>query len=139
MYRTWTIIALTFSLLTARAFAHGEDKPGPHGGFIRMPGAFHTEVVPVNKREIKVYLLDIEWKNPSIQRSKVQVEMNKIVKECSPQSEPYFVCSFSPKVDLTKKGSLKIKAQREGQIGNEVIYELPLKLQVIDDGHGGKH
>jgi hypothetical protein len=51
------------------ASAHGEDKAGPNGGFIRMPGAFHTELVPSGKDKLKVYLLDIQWKNPSLKNS----------------------------------------------------------------------
>ena len=59
-----TITALIFSTLTVLSvnlFAHGEDKPGPHGGYIRMPGSFHTEVVK-EKAGYRVYLLDINWK-----------------------------------------------------------------------------
>jgi hypothetical protein len=50
--------------------------------------------------------------------------------------EKYYLCEFPKGVDLTKKGELSIEAQRENQKGNQVSYELPLKLQVIDDGHG---
>ena len=54
-------LILFASIWTAtNAFAHGEDKAGPHGGFIRMPGAYHTEVVPVSKNQAKVYLLDMQ-------------------------------------------------------------------------------
>ncbi len=123
------------------AFAHGEDKPGPHGGFIRMPGAFHTEVVPQGKTELKVFLLDIEWKNPSINKSKLQVTLNdnsKTKAQCS-INDNYYLCSFPTSVDLTKKGELKVLPQRDGQKGAEVSYKLPLKFEVIDDGHGGHH
>lgn len=40
LYFSILFLALTFEL-----FAHGEDHPGPHGGRIQMPGAFHTELI----------------------------------------------------------------------------------------------
>ncbi len=123
------------------AFAHGEDKPGPHGGFIRMPGAFHTEVVPQSKTTLKVFLLDIEWKNPSINNSSLQVILNdksKTKAQCSVKDN-YYLCSFPKPIDLTKKGELKVLPQRDGQKGAEVSYILPLKFEVVDDGHGGHH
>jgi len=123
------------------AFAHGENKPGPHGGIIRMPGTFHTEVVPLGKTTIKIFLLDMEWKNPSINNSEIQVILNNKSKERAQcrTSDNYYLCSFSKSVDLTKKGELKILAQREGQKGAEVSYFLPLKFEVIDGGHEGHH
>lgn len=54
------------------AFAHGEDKPGPFGGGIRMPGAFHSEAVLFYPNEVKIYLLDMNWKNPTVSDSKVE-------------------------------------------------------------------
>ncbi len=130
-------IGLGFQL----ALAHGEDKPGPNGGFIRMPGAFHTEVIPTGANSIKVYLLDIEWKNPSVKGSSVLVTHKgpkTTKKECSFESN-YYVCQFPKNVDLKKKGELLVEARRENQKGNVVSYELPLKLQIVDDGHGGHH
>ncbi|OYZ21756.1 MAG: hypothetical protein B7Y39_08615 [Bdellovibrio sp. 28-41-41] len=123
------------------ALAHGEDKPGPNGGFVRMPGAFHTEVVPVGQNSLKIYLLDIEWKNPSVIGSSVSVTYKgsrTTKKECSIESN-YYICEFPKSINLRKKGELLVDAQRENQKGNIVSYELPLKLQVIDDGHGGHH
>lgn len=121
------------------AYAHGEDKPGPHGGFIRMPGAFHTEVIQVGADKAKIYLLDINWREPSVKNAKLEVRVGaKGLATCAAQEGSYFLCSFPKGTNLSKKGELKIKAQREGQMGNEISYELPLKLQVIDDGHGGR-
>lgn len=124
------------------ALAHGEDKPGPHGGFIRMPGAFHTEVLPQGKNKLKIYLLDINWKAPSVSQSSLEVtleESNLKNKAQCHTKDDYYLCSFQNMVDLTKKGNLKVLAQRENQKGAEVSYELPFKLKIIDDGHGGHH
>lgn len=101
------IIAIGSSI----AFAHGEVKAGPHNGFIRMPGAFHTELVLVGK--------------------------NKLKAECAVQRN-YYLCSFPKSVDLTKTRQLKVLSFRKEQKGSEVTYPPPLKFEVIDDGHGGK-
>jgi hypothetical protein len=43
------------------AWGHGEDKPGPNGGYIQMPGAFHTELVPVSDKVFKNLISMITW------------------------------------------------------------------------------
>lgn len=122
-----SLILTTFPQL---ALAHGEDKVGPHGGFIRMPGAFHTEIVQTEKDKAKIYLLDMNWQSPSVKDAKVEVGLGtKATVKCQAQEESYFLCSFPKGTDLSKKGKLQVKAQREGQKGNEVTYELPLKLE----------
>jgi len=144
------IFALLISLASICAQSHGEDKYGPHKGFVRMPGAFHTELVLDGKNKFKVYLLDIQWKNPSVVKSQIQAKLNnKIEAKCEIQkseSESYFLCALPSKVDLTQKGELRILAVREGQQGAEAIYPLPLKLEtpaVVSpsehSGHGGHH
>lgn len=117
----------------AIAQAHGEDKPGPHGGAIRMPGAFHTEVVQINHQQIRVYLLDIDWKNPSTQNSTVDASFmgtkkpQKDLAKCKPRQD-FFLCDFNKKLNITKAGKILLTAEREGQKGAEVVYETPLVL-----------
>jgi len=144
-----TIFVLLVLLVSQYASAHGEDKYGPHKGFVRMPGAFHTELVLDGQNQLKVYLLDIEWKNPSVKKSQVQVKYNnKTDAKCdvqSKESDSYFLCVFPAKVDLNKKGELKVIAVREEQKGAEAIYKLPLKLEISTpspdqhSGHSGHH
>lgn len=122
------IVLIVALFVTNTGFAHGEDKAGPNGGFVRMPGAFHTEILPVGKNKIKVYLLDIDWKNPSTTKSKVEMTYNGKVKATCETKEKFYLCSFPKTVNLTKKGEIKILAEREEKIGAEVSYELPLKL-----------
>jgi len=125
------MLIVCIALFSNFAMAHGEDKYGPNKGFVRMPGAFHTEIVPDGKNSLKVYLLDIQWKNPSILKSKVQIKhSSKAVAQCEAK-ENYFLCSFPSSVNLTKKGELKVTAEREEQKGMEVSYSLPLKLTVV--------
>lgn len=133
---------IVISLFSIAAFCHGEDKPGPHGGFIRMPGAFHIEVIPVKKNTLKVYLLDLRWKNPTVENSSLVVSLNreKFQKaKCEITKNQFYFCSFSKKIKFNEFGRLIIKAKRDGQMGNEVYFDLPLKLKVVDDGHGGHH
>lgn len=128
---------LALLLLTTLALAHGEDKPGPHGGYIRMPGAFHTEVVPNGKEELRVFLLDINWKNPVTKNSSVQVSLGGSGKRkisCRPKEDTYFSCPLPKGTDLTKKGVISVESLRDGFKGNEASYALPLSFAPPQDG-----
>lgn len=136
------IIAIFFSLpflYGGFALAHGEDKEGPHKGFIRMPGAFHTELVLDGKNKVIVYLLDLQWKNPSVKNSSLIMYLNDKIKANCEKKRNFFVCTFPKDVDLLKKGILKVTAVREDQKGMEVTYRLPLKLEVVNDEHSETH
>lgn len=128
----WLLVpVLIMTMITTQADAHGENRLGPNGGYVRMPGPFHTELVPSENNSFKVYLLDMEWKNPSIKDSRVTVSFHskeKSTAQCKVEKN-FYICSFDPKVDLTKKGELIVQAKREGQVGNEVKYLVPLALE----------
>lgn len=126
---------------TLMAFAHGEDRLGPHGGFIRMPGAFHTELVPDGANKLKVYLLDVNWKNPSVKDSSIKLRHGNKgeLAKCTVGSGLFYVCEFSRKINLSKAGKLVVHSQRESQKGVKVEYELPLKVLTVNDGHKGHH
>ncbi|MBK7844057.1 MAG: hypothetical protein IPJ71_10235 [Bdellovibrionales bacterium] len=134
---------IVFALMTVSApisWGHGESQPGPHGGFIRMPGAFHSEILPVGDRQFKVFLLDINWKNPSIKNSHLELnyfETSKVKATCETKEELYFLCSFPKNLDIAKakKGTLLLLSQREGQKGQEVSYRLPLRHEPTNRGH----
>jgi len=106
------------------ALAHGEDKPGPHGGEIRMPGPFHTELTQPHPGHLQIYLLDMEFKNPTIKNSEVSVKAigKKGSQDVTCQTEKtYFNCM----VDTKKTGELtqfEVKAKREGAQGNVAKY-----------------
>jgi len=126
--------SLLFGLLVLVAprvlFAHGEDSLGPNGGFIRMPGGFHTEL-KLDKGKLSIYLLDINWKNPTVMNSNVQVEYvldkNSRSLECKAK-EQHFVCSL-PKDIKGDRGVITVSANREGMAGAIARYELPLRLR----------
>jgi len=116
-------------LFSASLFAHGEDQLGPHKGFIRMPGAFHTELV-IQSRAIRVYLLDIEWKNPTNQKSSVDVfvrQKSKIAQtQCLPKRD-FFECPLPAGVKLNS-GEIVVTAKRENLPEATATYKLPLQL-----------
>lgn len=138
MKKTITQFFLLLTINSSVVFAHGEDKLGPNGGFVRMPGAFHTEIVPTSSNELKVFLLDMEWKNPSVLNSSVELTFSETKAKCEIK-ENYFLCEFPKTMDLTKKGKIKLLSQREKLKGNSVIYELPLSLKKETDPHSGHH
>jgi hypothetical protein len=93
------ILATTLSLMAQQAFAHGEDKPGPHEGFVRMPGAFHTELVQNGPNSLNVFLLDIQWKNPSVSNSSLVIThktKRSLQAKCTIK-EDHYACEFKQK------------------------------------------
>lgn len=113
--------------LVSYAFAHGENKPGPHGGHIRMPGAFHTELL-LQTHMAKVYLLDIGFKNPITKNSTIimKVGSGQNLKQvaCSEKFD-YFECHI-PDIKAVKE--IQVKAMRNGETGKEITYSLPLMV-----------
>lgn len=109
------------------ALAHGEEKPGPHGGEIRMPGAFHTELVRQanGAGAFQFYLLDMDWKNPVVENSTLKVTLKEGAREttlsCIAKKE-FFECSLPKGSSATKSGELIVNATRQGAAGGQVMY-----------------
>lgn len=126
--RVILFLSLLFSF--SLALAHGEDKEGPHGGFIRMPGAFHTELMLSEDMSAHVFLLDMEFKNPTVKDSSIEIThvdgKKKTTFKCSVMGSNHFHCI--PEKKYSAKGKLLVKATRDKAPGNEVSYELPLKV-----------
>ena len=122
------MMLLLLVLAASHVFAHGENKPGPHGGHIRMPGAFHTELV-LDSQSAKVYLLDIRFSNPVTENSKVDLVLNAQDKNkeiSCVKKQDYFECPLPSK--LTHIPEIKLKAVRNGVTGKEARYPLPLSF-----------
>lgn len=124
-------VAIIASLVNFQAFGHGEDKPGPNGGYIRMPGAFHTEVVQVNAQKFKVYLLDINWQNPTVKDSSidatVKFKSSQVNASCKAEGN-YFSCELPKGKSLKVATEITLKAIREKVTGGLANYELPLRF-----------
>jgi len=137
------LTAFLIALAPNFANAHGEDKPGPNGGYIRMPGAYHTELILTAPNSAKVYLLDINWKNPVVKDSGVKISAAGIAKEghssgskvkptafsdCKPAKD-HFVCELPKNINLSAAGSLTVSSTRLKQSGGPAIYNLPLSFK----------
>jgi len=111
---------------------HGEDKKGPFGGYLQMPGTFHTEVVPDKRdKSFHIFLTDLEFKNPTVKDSSLDVtyenEGQKPVKfKCEVMSGNHFHC-IPGKDYPNDKGTLVLNANRMKQKGT-AKYPLPLRL-----------
>lgn len=120
------IIALLIATPTL-AWSHGEDKPGPHGGHIKMPGAFHTELILGEDQSAHIYLLDMNFKNATTKDSKLKViaraNKTEVPFNCSVMKD-HFHCVPTKKYEKTSE--IAIQAVREKAIGNEAVYKLPL-------------
>lgn len=130
------LTAILFGNLPSNSFGHGEDKAGPHGGFVRMPGGFHTEVLRRSDTSFDVYLLDVEWKNPTVEGSSVNASLirgkKKIELQCAPEVDR-FSCKIPSGEKSRKKDRLDVTAVRNGVTGGIATYPLPLKLEKIKD------
>lgn len=118
-----------FVVLEGIAFAHGEDKPGPHGGYITMPGPFHVEVVPEPGKNIKIYLLDLKFKNPLTVHSSVKATLqnqDKLELKCE-KEKTFFSCGLKKGMSLSK-GKIIVEASRNGVKGSPAEYHLPLSF-----------
>jgi hypothetical protein len=136
---------LVSPFISQTVWGHGEEKPGPHKGYLRMPGAFHIELVPQGNSKFKVYLLDIEWKNPSVENSKLEIKAindgkTADVKCGNAQGVDHFSCQLPEGYSL-KKGELRVSAIRQKSIGAEMRYDLPLTFNVeaMATSHNGHH
>ncbi len=124
-----SLITLGFILSANSLFAHGMDEPGPHQGRVQMPSTYHTEILIENSQDVKVYLLDIEFKNPVTEKSEVlavfESGRTKVDMPCMAEND-YFICRTRQTLNF-KRGKLRIKSHREDAKGSDVIYDLPLK------------
>lgn len=124
------LLVTTIFLGGGSVFAHGEDVPGPHGGEVRMPGAYHTEVILLDSQRLKIYLLDMNWKNPTVENSKVDVVIRGKVNSkavCEKEGNA-FSCSFGEDVNLKSRGAFEVQSTRDGVKGGAAKYSTPLKF-----------
>lgn len=129
------LIILSLMIASIGVFAHGGGKPGPHGGHIQMPGSFHTELV-LEEKLAKVYLLDVQFKDPITAKSSVSLiaySKDKNEKVTCLDKKIYFECRLPQ--HLSNYSSLGIKAARNSVIGKEALYALPLTFAKPEKPH----
>lgn len=124
------IFIMLLFVFGTNVYSHGENQLGPHKGYVRMPGAFHTELVPLSDTKFKLYLLDVRWKNPSVENSKLSMvildkELAGAV-SCNKEKK-YYTCELPDGYSL-KSGKITVKSSYKNLPGIEVSYILPLGL-----------
>jgi hypothetical protein len=124
------IVTLLFILnVSTQVFAHGMNKPGPHNGFIKMPGNFHTELIN-EPSLIKIYLLDISFNNLTTLNTKVTIDLlgKKNIKiECDKQKD-FFICNKS-NIDFNEYNQISVLIIRNNKNETSALYKLPLKFE----------
>lgn len=123
------LLSVIITLSTMQVLAHGEDKPGPHGGHIKMPANFHTEVIADKDGSFHIYLLDLQFQNPTVKDSEIKAYVKSGKKKtnlkCTVMGTNHFHCKGAKPI---KTGSLILKVKREGTwAGMDAKYDLPLK------------
>jgi hypothetical protein len=139
------LISFVAALLVSQtAMSHGDGKPGPNGGAIQMPGSYHTELV-LNDSEIRVYLLDFNFKNPVTKDSSVALKITSdgakaIEAECKAAGE-FFKCAVAPSSYKATKGQIEVISMRSKEKGAIAKYNLPIetapqaKMPAMPAGH----
>lgn len=134
-------ILLFLQLLAGYIFAHGENKPGPHGGFVEMSKNIHTEVNPDKDGSFHIFLLDGNMENPTIKNSSLSASIKSGKKEvkldCTTMGGTHFHCK--PKAERPKDGQLILNAKRDGVIADPITYQLatlkPAEAKKEDHSH----
>ncbi len=114
----------------ATAIAHGTSDPGPHGGEIRMPGAFHVEAV-AGDDALRIYVLDMQFDDPTVEATSLDARIEQggttTRLDCEPDENiKAFICPLPADTNLDA-GKLIIDAQRKGKPAEPAQYDLPLK------------
>ena len=129
--RIFKLFGLFLVLLgSGQAWAHGMSKPGPNGGFVQMPGAFHTELVLSGSSGFEVFLLDEEIKHPTTRRSSVVVSVKQgqgEIKIPCDKATDHFTCHLPEGFRLKLGDSILIRSNRAGSAQGISIYKMPFK------------
>lgn len=132
------LLSVITVLSSSWAYAHGEDKLGPNGGHIRMPGSFHTELVLDGDKGFKVFLLDIDWKNPVTKNSQVRAELKwkseTLKLECK-EEKTFFSCLLPKGKSLKDLSEVILQSTRGVAKGGPAKYAWPLKTSTEKMDH----
>jgi hypothetical protein len=114
--------------LSASSYAHGMNKAGPHGGYVRMPGTYHVELVPAGK-ELKVYFLDMNFAPIPINQASVTLTLNgkKPLKAQCLKEMHFFRCDTNEQSIKNYKEVL-LETSKDGETPATSNYKIPLKF-----------
>lgn len=119
-----TILLTTF--MATNAFAHGMNKPGPNNGYVRMPGAYHVELVS-DKNVLKVYFLDMNFKPLAIDTATAKIVLKGFKEDkiqCSKGTE-FFSCD-TKETNMKKYKEIDVVSSKAGEKEATSKYALPL-------------
>ena len=121
-----TLILAT--ILSQTVFAHGMNKAGPNGGYIRMPGNYHVELVSKEKA-IEVYFLDMMFRPIAIDQASVTLSLNgaKSFKTVCVKGAKSFVCDLKGE-SLQNYKEAALETTRDGKVVAKSSYKLPLSF-----------
>ena len=124
------VTLLMTCLFSSNSFAHGMNKPGVNNGYVRMPGAYHVELVPISEG-FRVYFQDIQFKSISTK----DATLNLVVKAqtsatigCKKEEANTFVC---PVEKAALKGATELVLEssiNNGKTKGSSVYKYPLSF-----------
>ena len=122
------VTLLLITLLSQTAFAHGMNKAGPNGGYIRMPGNYHVELISKEKA-ITVYFLDMMFRPISIDQAGVTLSLNgaKSFKTTCVKEAVSFVCNLGNE-SLKNYKEVVLETTKDGKAIAKSTYKLPLSF-----------
>lgn len=122
------VTILLATLLSQTAFGHGMNKAGPNGGYVRMPGNYHVELVSKDKALI-VYFLDMMFKPIPIDQASVKLSLkgDKSFKTDCVKEAASFKCDLKNE-SLKNYKEVTLESTRDGKAKATSTYKLPLTL-----------
>jgi len=122
------VTLLLSTILSQTAFAHGMNKAGPNGGYVRMPGDYHVELVSKDK-DIMVYFLDMMFRPIAIDQASVTLSLNgtKSFKTACVKEAKSFVCHLKGE-SLSNYKEAVLETTKNGKAVAKSSYKLPLSF-----------
>lgn len=127
MKASFVTILMALSL-SQNAFAHGMNKAGPNGGYIRMPGNYHVELVSKEK-SLDVHFSDMMFKPISIDQGSTTLSLNgaKSFKTTCEKVAAAFKCDLKNE-SLKNYKEVVLETSRDGKAIAKSTYKLPLSF-----------
>lgn len=111
------------------SLAHGESQPGPHNGFIRMPGTYHTELVMDQPTAtLQIYILDMNFKPLNTDQAEIHAFYTQDKAPNQRQKLPcakrgsFFACK-AREIRLDS-GTIFVQSKLRNENGKDVAYAL---------------
>ena len=122
------VTILLATVLSQTAFAHGMNKPGPNGGYVRMPGNYHVELV-AKEKSIIVYFQDVMFKPIPIEGASIKLSLtgDKSFKAECVKEATSFKCDLKNE-SLKNYKEISLESTKDGKRMGTSIYKLPLSF-----------